>query len=686
MNHQNNIVKDALSSTLKTAIQHHQAGRLQEAERLYRGILAIDQKHPDANYYLGVMAVQGGHTGDGLHHLRTALEANPANGQFWVDYIDALDRAGQWELARQILEQGRSMGLGGDVVDKLAERLAARKSIPAPEPSHEEVTNLGRLYDAGSYAECERQLRIKLIRYPGWGPGWRMLADVVLRQGRFQDAVPAAKHAVDLLPQDATAYAILGISLQNVGLLAESDEIYKKALAIDPGFFEVHCNRGNVLKMMGRLNEAEDSYRKALEIRPHSAEINYNLGVFLLDRCNIKEAEGYLRKAVGANPGNHDAVNKLGYAFFLGGNLQEAETCYRMVLETNNECGEAHGSLGAILHKQGRLQEARTHYVKAISINEDDARAHYHHSDLLLLHGNLCDGWNEYEYRLKLPELQETTKLPPMQRWDGSDISGKTIFVYGEQGFGDSLQFLRYVYLLAHCGASVILAVPAELLKLVQPLVDKGVVNQVFHQADQIPHFHTHTPLLSLPKIFGTTLENIPCDVPYIHSDSSLVGTWLKRLQDVKGLRVGLVWSGSPSHGNDRNRSLSLSALAPLAAIPGVSFVSVQKGPAASQVADSPFPILHLGDEIQDFADTAAILANLDLLITVDTSVAHLGGAMCIPTWILLPFVPDWRWLLDREDSPWYPTVRLFRQKTMGNWQEVIGRVTEALRESVSNF
>ncbi len=683
MDHHGQIVRDALSSTLKSAIQHHQAGRLQEAERLYRGVLAIEPKHPDTNYYLGVMAVQMGHIEDSLPHFKTALEANPANGQFWVDYIDVLDRVGQRDLARQVLEQGRSMGLGGDSVDQLTARLTASQCTLASEPNRDEVFYLGKLYDAGSYAECERQLRFKLDQHSGWGPGWRMFADVVLRQGRFQDAIVAAKCAVDLLPQDAAAHAILGISLQNAGLLAESDEIYQKALKINPGFFEVHCNRGNVLKMMGRSSEAEDSYRKALNIRPDSAEVNYNLGTLLLDSARFPEAESCLRISVQCDTTNTDAIVKLGYALFMSGHIDDAVKCYRMRLAINDESDEAHADLAACLHKQGQLEEARKHYVSAIKINPDNARARFNFSDLLLLSGDMHDGWSEYEYRLWLPELQETANVVStlsMQRWNGTDVSGKTIFVYGEQGFGDCIQFLRYIYLLACSGANVILAVPAELLNLVRPLVDKGVISQVFHQAEQMPNLDVHIPLLSLPKAFGTTLENIPHDVPYIYPDLSLVETWLKRLQDAKGLRIGLVWSGRPSHGNDRNRSLPLSAFAPLAAITGVSFVSVQKGPAASQVADSQFPILHLGDEIQDFSDTAAILANLDLLITVDTSVAHLGGAMGIPTWILLPFVPDWRWLLDREDSPWYPTVRLFRQKSIGDWPEVIGRVVEALR------
>ena len=278
---------------------------------------------------------------------------------------------------------------------------------------------------------------------------------------------------------------------------------------------------------------------------------------------------------------------------------------------------------------------------------------------------------------LKKPtSAQPEFAQPP---WDGSELNGKTVLLHAEQGLGDSIQFVRYVPMVRDRGGKVVLQCQPALSRLFTGLPG---IDRVIKNGDPIPRFDAHCPLLSLPRAFGTTLDSIPASVPYLTADPAAALDWAKRLADRPGKKVGIVWAGRAGYVGDRTRSLSLTTLAPLACASGITWYSLQKGYAAAQISDAPqgMELIDRTAELNDFADTAALIANLDLVISVDTAVAHLAGAMGKSVWTLLPYAPDWRWLLNRDDSPWYPTMRLFRQQRPGDWGEVIQRIAESLR------
>jgi len=304
---------------------------------------------------------------------------------------------------------------------------------------------------------------------------------------------------------------------------------------------------------------------------------------------------------------------------------------------------------------------------------------HWNLALALLVQGHFPEGWEEYEWRWKTKGLLSPRQLLPQPLWDGRPLAGRAILLHAEQGLGDTIQFIRYLPLVAQRGGRVIVECQPELQRLVQAMTPDI---PVLARGQPLPDFAFQCPLLSLPKALGTTLATIPATVPYLHADAQNVQMWRDRLAGHgSALKVGLIWAGNPHHKNDRNRSVKLASLAPLAQVPGVQFYSLQKGAAAAQAKTPPpgMDLIDRTDDLQDFADTAAMIANLDLVIAVDTSVVHLAGALAKPVWTLLPYCPDWRWLLKRQDSPWYPTMRLFRQPEIGDWDSVIQQLAAAL-------
>jgi len=335
--------------------------------------------------------------------------------------------------------------------------------------------------------------------------------------------------------------------------------------------------------------------------------------------------------------------------------------------------------MGTALQEKGQFDEAIQCYKKAIEIDPDYVDARWNMSLLNLLCGNFKEGWKGYEWRWKLEGiLVERNFSAPA--WNGYDIKGRTILIYAEQGLGDTIQFVRYASLVADLGANVIVECQKELVSLVEKI--RGI-KQVIPYGNSLPEFDIHCSLLSLPLVFDTTLEDIPANIPYIYAGSPSVQKWRDKIDQTSShIRIGLVWAGDPAKKKDRDRSCSLRLFSSLAQFNDVIFYSLQKGEASNQAMNPPegMNLIDYTEEFHDFSDTAAFIENLDLVISVDTAVAHLAGSLGKPVWTLLPFVPDWRWMLSREDSPWYPTMRLFRQPRIGDWGSVIDRVVNALR------
>jgi len=489
-------------------------------------------------------------------------------------------------------------------------------------------------------------------------------------------------------PAHVDAHLALGAALHALGRPAEAEASYREALRLRPNYPQAHSNRGNALCALGRPAEAEVSYREALRLQPNIPEIHANLANALCALGRPAEAEVNYREALRLRPNYPEARSNLGNALCALGRLAEAEANLREALRMQPNFPEAHHNFGIVLCALGRPADAEVSYREALRLQPNFPEAHNNLGMALLLAGQLEEGWKEYEWRWKVKTWPSSPRdfSPPL--WKGEAIGDRTILLHAEQGFGDTLQFCRYAPLMV-CGGGITLEVQAPLVRLLSRLL--GVM-QVVARGDRLPPVDLHCPLMSLPHAFGTTLDTIPSATPYLSSDPALAADWQKRLVGIDGLRIGLVWAGGqflnfPSAAAvDRRRSIALKTLAPLGEVSGVSFVSLQKDRPTGEAADPPHGMmLHdFTSDLHDFEDTAALIVNLDLVISVDTAVAHLAGALGKPVWLLNRFDTDWRWLLNRDDSPWYPTLRQFRQPSPGDWNSVVCAARDALQRLVA--
>jgi tetratricopeptide (TPR) repeat protein len=521
-------------------------------------------------------------------------------------------------------------------------------------PSRSKIESLLSLAESarneGALARPRELCLLVLSRSPSEVRALCLLAAMAADERRIEEGMQWAARAVAADPRSAAAHYAMGRIREAAGLYAEAESSYREATRLDVAHAKAHNNLGCMLHIQGRLDEALACYRRALELDPSQPEANQNYAAIARDADARQRAiEGYVRQTV-ASPGDAGAFTNLAttYAEF------------------------------------GRHDEALASFDRAIALDPGRAEAHFGRSLVLLLRGDYARGWEEYEWRLRIGAFSSPAQRFPQPMWDGRRIDDGSILVHAEQGFGDVLQFVRYAPLLAQRCAAVILECQTELKSLLQGT--RGV-HHLVARGEALPPFKVHVPLMSLPRIFGTTLESIPWEGPYVHADPKRVEQWRQLVGPRSGarLRVALNWSGNPRFAGNRSRSILLASLAPLARVAGVVFYSVQKGEAAAQAVSPPagMKLVDLTGHIRDFADTAALLSLMDLFVTVDTAVAHLAGAMGIPAWVMLSRVPDSRYHLERSDNPWYPAMRLFRQEQDGDWAVVVERVLQALEERV---
>ena len=541
------------------------------------------------------------------------------------------------------------------------------------------------LHQRGELAAAEALYRRVLQAAPRQPDALHLLGVLTAQSGRPEEAIALIEAAIAEAPGDATFHANLGRACKAAGLAAGALAAFDRALALgaaDPGVFN---DRGNLLLARDRPEEALASLDRALALRPDYAEALNNRGNALraLDR-NQDALESYDR-AIALRPDFADAFSNRGNLLQDLDRHEEALSSHDRAIALRPDHVDALANRGVALRALGRHAQALASYDRALALSPAHATARSNRSLCLLQMGEMARGWVEHEWRWQTPRMEAGGRRFAQPPWRGAeDPAGKTILLHAEQGFGDTLQFCRYVAPVSARGGRVVLEAARPLARLLARL--DGVA-EVISRGDPLPPFDLHCPLMSLPLAFATTLESIPPPAR-LAVDQASVAAWRRRLAALPGRHVGLVWRGSPlkrhpeDRAADRRRSITLAHFAPLAAVPGVSFVSLQKGEAARQTAAPP-PGLTVHDftgELGDFADTAALVAALDLVISVDTAVAHLAGTLDRPVWILTPFDADWRWLLGRSDSPWYPTARLFRQPRPGDWGTVMVQVETALR------
>ena len=497
------------------------------------------------------------------------------------------------------------------------------------------------------------------------------------RERRLAEALGAFDRAIALKPDYAEAYNSRGIVLASSDRPEEAVVAFDRAIALKPDYAEAYNNRGIVLQDLKRLAEALASFDTAMARQINNASVHNNRGTVLRELKRQEEAISSFSEAIALKPDYAEAYYNRATALHEIGRFDEAIADFDAAIAMRPDYADAYNNRGVILQDVKRLNEALADFDRASALLPDFAEVHCNKAYCSLLMGKFEQGWRLHEWRKKT-QMPVGNRSLPGPLWLGrEEVAGKTVFLHWEQGLGDTLQFCRYGKLLNARGAKVVMSVQEPLYGLLGQL---GPGVQVIHQDEAPAAFDFHCPMMSLPLAFATTLQNIPSEDRYLVADDRLRRQWSARLPPPTRPRIGLVWAGSKSHKNDRNRSMGLSALARLFDT-GAHWISLQKevrdGDAA---ALQQYPhVFRCGDDLKDFSDTAAAIDLLDLVITVDTSVAHLAGAMGKPVWIMLPFNSDWRWLVDRDDSPWYPAVRLFRQHDPRSWDNVISSLRAAL-------
>jgi Flp pilus assembly protein TadD len=488
---------------------------------------------------------------------------------------------------------------------------------------------------------------------------------------------------------EADEYHQRGYDLHRSGQIQEAAAHYREAVRLQPDHVMAWGNLGLTHTALGEFGEAERCQREALLLRPDFADAHNNLGLVHYQLGRVAEAENCFRASLRLRPGHPNALLNLAIAEHSLGRLDAAEIGYREALATGADPVGTNSNLSVLLRETRRVAEAESHARAALAISPAFPAAHINLALALLLSGRWTEAWPHYEARWLTGDLEDDRREFRQPQWTGEQpIEGRTLLLHAEQGLGDTLQFCRYAPLVAARGAHVVLELQPQLVRLLSRLPG---IESVVTKGDPLPPFDLHCPLMSLPMAFGTTPETIPTPYPYLAAEHAAMSMWRQRLASLPGCRVGLVWAGSSrtwlphAAAIDRRRSMRLAHMAPLADIPGCSFVSLQLGRPAAQLASPPRGLVvhEFADDLHDFAETAALVANLDLVISVDTAVAHLAAALGRPVWLLNRFDTCWRWLLDRDDSPWYLSLRQFRQASSGDWLDVMCRTRDALEAFV---
>lgn len=493
-------------------------------------------------------------------------------------------------------------------------------------------------------------------------------AEEHLRAGRFADAQNLCNQILRQNPDHSDALNLSAILARQQSQFTQAADFAARAVRASPNVAEFHANLGEFSRLAKMPQQAIMAFERAIRLKPMEPTFHNGLAMALSDNLQRERAANAYRFAVQLKPDYVEAWNNLAGVLREMGQLDESAEAIATVLKLQPRLPSAHLNLAIVRAAQERFPDAMNCYRQAIDLQPDYAEAHMSLGILHLLLGDFPHGWAEYRWRLNLA-------APPVRPyWSGEDLREKTILLRAEQGFGDTIQFIRYVPLLARTGAKILLSCQPELSSLLTDLV------AVLPSRQPFPPHDFQCPMLNLPLAFHTDLTNIPASVPYLKARKDLSQAWSHRLGPKTGkLRIGLVWAGRPAHQQDAFRSISLDQLSSILAVPDVEFFSLQIGPAAQQAARHN--IHDFTADLHDFRDTAALIDHLDLVVTVDTAVAHLAGAMAKPVWVLLTRVPDWRWMLDRPDSPWYPTMRLFRQPKRGDWTTPINSVAAELAQ-----
>jgi len=706
-----------VAEVFSLAIKHHQAGGVSEAERLYRQVVQADPSHADAWSCLGAACQAQGKLAEAETHYRRALQLAPDHasthnclGVLMAQQSQLAEAVANFQKALRFAPESaeihNNLGLAFAHQGLTAEAVNSYQQALRLKPDYAQAfCNLGlALYAQGQHDEAILQFEQAVRCKPDYPEALNGLGSALTAQGKLSEAAARCREALRLRPRYAEAHNNLGNVLVLQDKLEEAATHCQEALRLRPDFPEAHNNLGNALLLQGKLEEAVTQCQKALRLRPDFPEALNNLGNALERQDKLDEAIHCYHQALQLRPDMPEVHNNLGNALLSQGKLEEAVTAYQEAMRLKPQFAKTCANLGSARKYQGRFDEALTYYKQALAYDAGHAETHFNLGLLHLLLGNWAEGWPEYDWRWQTTGFRRFSSRQP--RWDGSPLAGRTLLVLAEQGLGDTLQFIRYVRLVQEPSSRVIVRCPPALRHILAECL--GAEHLVM-EGSPLPAFDVYAPLLRLPGILGTTPKSVPADIPYLLTSSM---SKRSRKSEVEGrksnealltsdvghptfdfrhptsdLLVGIAWQGNPRFTGDRQRSIPLGQFAPLANVEGVQLISLQKGPGTEQLRGQTWvrPLLTELDEASGaFMDTAAVMKHVDLVISSDSAVAHLAGALGVPVWVALPVVPDWRWLLERQDSPWYPTMRLFRQTRYGQWEDVFERLAEELKAVVS--
>jgi tetratricopeptide (TPR) repeat protein len=634
-----------------------QDGRPDLAVPLFEEALRLQPGSAETEHNLGVALARLGKLEEAIARFQESLRLQP-------DYPDA-----HGNLALACLQTGRTDA----AIDSLRQLVGLR---PGSAEAHHQLGNA--LRQQGSLEDSVASYREAVRLNPRFADAFHALGLALARLGRWTEAEGAYRETLQLKPDHPDARNNLGIALQETGKLDEAVTLFREALRGRPESAVTLNNLGVALAAQNKIKEATAVYEDGLRLEPDYVEVHNNLGNALREDGRLDEAVAHYQQALRLRPDYAEAYNNLGNALRDAGDLDGAAAHFLKALRINTGYAEPYNNLGITRLHQGRLADALLCYEQALQLKADYTDAHKNRALAWLAAGDYENGWPEYEWRWRGKELRPRQFQQP--RWDGSALAGRTILLHGEQGLGDTLQFIRYALLVKQRDGRVIVECPRGLCGLLSGCPG---VDEFCPQGPPLPAFDVHCPLLSLPAVLRTTLQTVPALVPYLFPRPELLKEWHRRLRQTSRFKIGIAWQGSPQYRGDRQRSIPLEQFLPLAHLPGVELISLQKGPGVEQLGNAREMVVDFGAELDaqgTFLDTAAIMKNIDLVITADTATGHLAGALGVPVWIALCFASDWRWLRGREDSPWYPTVRLFRQHEPGAWSEVFTRLTKDVK------
>ncbi|MDR3299922.1 MAG: tetratricopeptide repeat protein [Candidatus Accumulibacter sp.] len=642
------------------------AGDFPEAEQAARRLFQADAGDEEALHLLAQTVNRLGRGGEALALMRDLLDLNPMRAGYHNDYGAMLAALERWPEAEAAYRMSLALEPAG---------IVARFNLALA------LSRQGRLDEALARLD---ELSEKA---PDFADQYLLRGELLRSAGRHEEAAAVLSKALELGLESPAILMCLGLALSEAGRCDEAYPILARAGVVDPDSASVNFYLGNVAQGKRQFNEAADYFHKAIAANPDFAEAHNNLGLVLREFDDDDGAEAEFARALSIDPHLVAAHTNMGSChlrkWWEKGRMEAALACYRKVAELDPECVENLRNLGDTCQRMQRLDAAEGAYRKALALQPDCVVADLNLGTLLLLRGDFAEGLRRHEKRWEKPENAAKRPSFAQPEWAGEPLADKTLLIYAEQGLGDNVQFIRYLRVLRerYPTARLYYACWPPLLRLFADYAASCAVSLLSVQGADIPPIDYHIALLSIPWIVGTTLATVPADVPYLEPSAGLIEKWEPRLPGLPGKKVGVVWSGQDIFIYDTFRSLRLAQLAPLLEIPEIQWISLQKGAVAGQIAEQGYSgrIFNPMEEVEDFADTAAIAANLDLIISVDTSVAHLAGALGKPVWLLNRFDTDWRWLLDRDDSPWYPTMRVFRQTSFGDWDSVVAQVVEAL-------